>query len=340
MKAIVLKKYGQASSAFEFMDREMPVPGDHEVLIKVSHSGINFADIMARNGMYDDAPKPPSVIGYDVAGEIVSTGKQVADLPQGSKVLALTRFGGYAEYVVASNLAVAKIPEGYDPAAATALATQGCTAYHCAIEMANLHAGDVVLVQAAAGGVGSMLVQLAKHKGCFVYGTASASKQDFIRSLGVDHAIDYTSQDFEKVISEGAHKGVDVVFDSLGGQAYKKAFHLLKPCGKMVCFGAAEQMEAVKNKLKLIKLAYGFGLFSPISLLMQSRSVMMVNMLRIADLKPTLFKSHLLNVISMAELGVVKPFVSKVFPVEEVAAAHDFIESRQSTGKVVLRWTV
>lgn len=337
MKAIYLQKYGSAKEAFVVKETKVPTPKEDEVLIKVKYSGLNFADVIARRGMYPDAPKNPALLGYDVSGEISAVGEKVTEFKIGQQVVAMTRFGGYAEYAVTNKNGVAVVPDGYDMAAATVLATQACTAYYCAEDCVTLHKGDKVLIQAAAGGVGSLLVQIAKHRGCIVYGTASTGKQDFIKKLGVDYAIDYTKDNFYDVIKGNGHQ-LDMVFDSLGGTAFAKGVKLLAPGGKMVCYGAAEQLESRKNKLKLISLAVGFGLFSPISLLMQSKSIITVNMLRIADFKQSVFNEVLHNVIKMADQKIITPHVSKVFPALDIAEAHDFLESRQSTGKVVLKW--
>ena len=337
MKAIYLQKYGSAKEAFVVKETKIPTPKEDEVLIKVKYSGLNFADVIARRGMYPDAPKNPALLGYDVSGEISAVGEKVTEFKIGQQVVAMTRFGGYAEYAVTNKNGVAVVPDGYDMAAATVLATQACTAYYCAEDCVTLHKGDKVLIQAAAGGVGSLLVQIAKHHGCIVYGTASTGKQDFIKKLGVDYAIDYTKDNFYDVIKGNGHQ-LDMVFDSLGGTAFAKGVKLLAPGGKMVCYGAAEQLESRKNKLKLISLAVGFGLFSPISLLMQSKSIITVNMLRIADFKQSVFNEVLQNVIKMADQKIITPHVSKVFPALDIAEAHDFLESRQSTGKVVLKW--
>jgi len=337
MKAIYLQKYGSAQEAFVVKETKIPTPKEDEVLIKVKYSGLNFADVIARRGMYPDAPKNPALLGYDVSGEISAVGENVTEFKIGQQVVAMTRFGGYAEYAVTNKNGVAVVPDGYDMAAATVLATQACTAYYCAEDCVTLHKGDKVLIQAAAGGVGGLLVQIAKHRGCIVYGTASTGKQDFIKKLGVDYAIDYTKDNFYDVIKGNGHQ-LDMVFDSLGGTAFAKGVKLLAPGGKMVCYGAAEQLESRKNKLKLISLAVGFGLFSPISLLMQSKSIITVNMLRIADFKQSVFNEVLQNVIKMADQKIITPHVSKVFPALDIAEAHDFLESRQSTGKVVLKW--
>lgn len=337
MKGIFLKKYGAAENAFDIREIENPVPGEGQVLIKVAYSGLNFADVIARRGLYPDAPSNPALLGYDVAGEIVGLGTGVENFVIGQQVVAMTRFGGYAEYVITDQSGVAVVPTSLSLAEATVLATQACTAYYAAVDGITLHKGERVLIQAAAGGVGSMLVQIAKHYGCFVYGTASTGKMEYIKSLGVDVAIDYTKDDFSKIIKDTGGT-VDVVFDSLGGTAFGKAMKLLAPGGKMVCYGAAEQLESTKNKLKLVSLALGFGLFSPISLLMQSKSVITINMLRIADFKPDVFNEVLRGVIHFADRGIITPHVSKIFPYTDIAAAHQFLEDRKSTGKVVIKW--
>ncbi|MBC7884655.1 MAG: zinc-binding dehydrogenase [Saprospiraceae bacterium] len=337
MKAIYLVKHGDSNQAFEIRDTLIPTPKQDEVLIKVRYSGLNFADVIARRGMYPDAPKNPAVLGYDVSGEIAGLGSGVPEFSIGQKVVAMTRFGGYAEYVTSHRSGVAVVPDEMDMAAATVLATQACTAYYCAEDSVTLHKGDRVLIQAAAGGVGSLLVQLAKYRGCIIYGTASTGKQEYIKSLGVDYCLDYTKNDFYAEIKNKGHM-LDVVFDSLGGTAFAKGVKLLAPGGKMVCYGAAEQLESRKNKLKLLSLAWGFGLFSPISLLMQSKSIITINMLRIADFRSNVFNEVLHKVITLAIKGIIKPHVSQVFPAADIALAHDFLESRKSTGKVVLVW--
>lgn len=339
MKAIFLTKYGQADKAFQIKDQEIPKAESGQVIIKVVSSGINFADIIARRGMYPDAPKNPAVLGYDVAGYVESFADDVEGFEVGQKVVALTRFGGYAEYAATMKEAVVHLPDDYDFNQATALATQACTAYYCAKEMVQLHEGNKVLIHAAAGGVGSVLVQLAKHKGCEVFGTASSKKLEYLKELGVDHPIDYTSQDFKSII-EASHgkKSIDVVFDSLGGQVYKKSKQLLAPTGRIVLYGAAEQMKTVKNKLKILGLATGFGLTSPINLLMASQGIIAVNMLRVADYKPKLFNYVFKEVIKLADQKVINPRLDKVFKAEEIGAAHEYVESRKSMGKVTLDW--
>ena len=338
MKAIELVKYGNASKAFRFTEKEIPQISETEVLIKVLFSGLNFADVVARRGLYPDAPKNPAVLGYDVVGVAERVGSKVSHIKEGDTVTALTRFGGYAEYVKTMGDGVGVVPEGIDLASLTAIATQACTAYYCAEYMVKMQAGDKVLIHAAAGGVGNMLVQLAKHRKCYVIGTASKSKDDYLKSLNVDHVINYREKDFHnEVIIEHGEKSVDFVFDSIGGSTFKKSMKLLGPCGTMVSFGAASQVSG-NNKLKALMAALGFGIFSPIQLLMKSQSIIAVNMLRVADHKPQLFRQILTDVIDLTAKGILKPKVSKVYSAKEIVDAHEFLESRNSIGKVVLQW--
>ena len=337
MKAIHLVKYGNPSKAFEIREVPIPEPTEGQVQIKVHSFGLNFADVVARNGLYPDAPKNPAVIGYDVAGTITKLGKGVTKFNVGDQVTALTRFGGYAEYAVTMQEGVAKIPNGYDIGLSTALATQGCTAYYCAKHCVNLKKGDRVLVQAAAGGVGSIITQIAKSKGCEVFGTASTAKLDFIRSNGVDHPIDYRKENFHDSVKSilGDNK-LDYVFDSIGGKAFRQGYKLLIQGGTMVSFGAASQIGG--SKLKALGAALGFGVFSPIQLLLASKSIIAVNMQCIGDFKPHLFADIFDGVIHDTEQGIIRPVLAKTFSASEIAEAHSFIESRQSIGKIVLEW--
>ncbi|MFT3679542.1 MAG: zinc-binding dehydrogenase [Ferruginibacter sp.] len=338
MKAIMLIKTGNADKAFEMREVPKPSPQDDEVLIKTEVFGLNFADVVARRGMYKEAPPIPFVPGYDVAGIVEETGKDVTNVQKGDRVMAMTRFGGYSEYAVTKATAVAKIPGNMDAAVATALTTQYCTAYFSAAEMVNLYKGDKVLIHAGAGGVGTALIQYAAYKECEIFTTAG-SKEKFkhIISLGVHHPINYKIKDFEtevKNITGG--KGVDVIFDAIGGKSVKKGMHLLAPGGRLICYGASGMND--KNIFGKIKDAIGFGFYHPIMFMMPSKSMIGVNMLKIADHKPKVLQRCLENVVKLADEGVFKPTVSKIFDVSEIAAAHDYLEKRNSIGKVAVKW--
>ena len=340
MKAVTLIKYGTPDKAFEIRETDKPSPNAGEVLVKVEAFGLNYADVMARNGLYQDAPKNPAVIGYDVVGRLEELGEGVTGLEVGQRVTAMTRFGGYAEYATTDARAIAVIGDEMDNGIGASLTTQGCTAYYAAMEMVNLFEGDHVLIQAAAGGVGTTLVQIAKHKGCIVYGTAgSDEKLEYLRSQGVDHPINYNKDDFyTKVRSIRGDEGINVAFDSVGGETFDKSRKLLAHGGRIVGYGAAQRSEKGNEILSGIKLMWQFGLLHPVGLIQNCKGVIGVNMLRIADHQPDVLKRCLEGVVKMVQEGILKPHVGGRFKATDIAAAHELLGGRKSMGKVIVEW--
>lgn len=342
VKAVVLVRNGPPEQAFEIQELPDPRPAAGEVRIEVSHFGLNFADVSARLGTYRDAPPLPSVIGYEVVGAIDAVGADVSGFAVGQRVTALTRFGGYATKAITDARAVAPISNAMDPGVAAAMPTQGCTAVFAAEEMVRLHPGDHVLVQAAAGGVGTLLVQLAKRHGCVVYGTAgSDAKLETLRELGVDVPINYRKHDFFDVIrGQRGDDGLDVVFDSLGGSAVRRGLQLLAPGGRMVCFGAASHTGggSMPQVFRDIQFAASFGFPHPIPLLLNSKSIIGINMLRLSDARPLVLKRCLERVVRLTADGKLTPIVGARYTVDDIAAAHAFLEGRGSTGKIVISW--
>ena len=218
MKAIYLIKHGNADEAFEVRDISKPAPKTGEVLVKVEGFGLNFADVMARKGLYQDAPPLPSVLGYDICGRVEKTGDGVKNVTVGERVTAMTRFGGYAEYAVTDARATAKIPDNSSVTEATALTTQYCTAYYCAAVMVNLFEGDRVLIHSAAGGVGMALLQYALYRKCEVFATTgSEGKVAWLKKMGAHHVINTGKMEFDDFITKATNgEGVDVIFDAVG----------------------------------------------------------------------------------------------------------------------------
>ena len=341
MRAVILRKFGAADQAFEIQEREIPSPAAHEICVKVEAFGLNFADVMARQGLYQDCPPLPAIIGYEVVGHIHAVGKDVTGFEVGQRVVSLTRFGAYAEYAVADARAAVVIPEEMDYCVATALATQYATAYFCAAYITQLHEGEHVLIQAAAGGVGTALVQLAKNKGCIVYGTASTEKKlEYLRSLGVDHPINYKTTDFaDYIVKQSGKNAIDVAFDSVGGKSVKKTRKLLAlGTGRIICYGVASRSGNRKGILGDLKLVAGFGFLASVELLLKSQGITGVNMLRIADNRPEALKVCMQEVAKMVVEGTLKPTIGGKFSIEELAKAHDFLGNRQSIGKVAVHW--
>ncbi|MEO6231542.1 MAG: zinc-binding dehydrogenase [Ferruginibacter sp.] len=338
MKAIFLIKTGEATNTFETREIEKPVPGNKQVLIKVEASGLNFADIMARRGMYKEAPPIPCVLGYDVAGIVTEIGKDVENVKPGDRVTAMTRFGGYAEYALTEHSAVTIIPNQLKFATATSLTTQYCTAYYLGAEIVNLHEGDRVLIHSGAGGVGSALIQLATHKKCEIFSTAgNTEKLTHLIKSGVQHPINYVTQDFEKEIKQITNgEGVDVIFDAVGGKSVKKGFRSLAAGGRIICYGAAGMSN--KNIFGKLLAAINFGIYHPVMFMMASKGMIGVNMLRIADNKPEIIQHCLKQVTLLTESGIFNPMPAKVFPASAIAEAHEYLEQRKSIGKVAIQW--
>jgi NADPH2:quinone reductase len=338
MKAIYLARKGDPSKAFEL--REVPVPTvkPGEVLIRVEASGLNFADVLARQGLYPDAPPMPSVLGYDVVGTVTEIAPDVQAIRKGDRVAAMTHFGGYAEYAIAPALLAAPVPDSMPAGEATALTVQYCTAYFAAAEVVNLHPGDRVLIHAAAGGVGTALVQYCKYKECEIFATAGSDRKlGMLKDAGVHHPVNYKSEDFAKTISNiTGGKGVDVIFDSVGGATTKKGYRLLAPGGRIVCYGAADVTG--KSLFGKLGLLLGYGLYIPLRMMAGSKSIIGVNMLRIAENKTMLFHQVLEQVVQLYNDGVFKPVIGELFPASDIAKAHALLASRQSVGKISITW--
>ena len=342
MKAVVLQQFGEPSKAFAMKEVDMPVISAGEILIKVETFGLNFADVMARQGLYQDCPKLPTILGYEVVGRIVEVAQDVTSLQVGDRVVSLTRFGGYAQFAKSDYRAAVKISEEMSSAEATCIATQYATAYFCSCYTTSLQPNEKVLIQAAAGGVGSALVQIAKHRGCEVYGTAgSDEKLAYLRSIGVDHPINYRKEDFyTHLVNEGLKGKIDVVFDSLGGKDVKKARKLLSiGSGRIICFGAASRSGKSRNPLNDVKLALGFGIVPLVTMLLNSQGFTGVNMLRIADHQPEVLSYCMKQVEGLIQSGILTPKVHKEFSVDQINQGHESLQDRSSIGKIAIHWS-
>lgn len=339
MKAVYLKKYGPADTAFEIREAHKPVPGPEQVIIKVAAFGLNFADVMARLGLYKAAPPLPAILGYDVVGKIESVGSAVKNVAAGDRVTALTHFGGYAEYAIAEGKVVSPVSESLSDGIAVALATQYSTAYFLSHNMANLQENDNVLIHAAAGGVGTALTQMALLKRCTVFGTCSSSEKIlYLKKNGVQHPINYTEKDFEEVIRNLlGKKGLDVVFDPVGGKSVKKGYRLLGAGGRLLSFGVSS-MNQTKSILGKLRVLAQFGIYHPLQFLSNSKGMIGVNLLKISEANPQKIAKAMQEVIRMTEEGILEPHLGGEYPISQLAAAHHFLESRKSMGKIVVKW--
>ena len=314
-----------------------PLPREGEVAIAVRAAGVNYADIMTRKGLNLDAPKPPCVVGYEVAGEIVALGEGVKKIALGEHVLTLTRYGGYSDYVCVPAHQVFIKPKALSFEQAAAVPVNYLAAYQLLVVMGSLHAHDSVLIHNAGGGVGLAALDIAQHIGAKTFGTASASKHAFLRERGLDFAIDYRTQDWLKAVLELTHgRGVELVIDPIGGAQWKKSFKALRPSGRLGFSGVTPGGDTIlASKLGMIKLLLQMPWFNPVQLLNSNKGVFGINMGRLWEEEEKVL-AWLEKILEGVEAGWVRPHVDRAFKFDQASAAHAYLDERKNIGKVVL----
>src|SRR6478672_6951681 len=257
-----------------------PRPRAGEVLIRVRAAGLNFADILSRQGLYPDSPPKPVVMGYEVSGVIESVGEGVNTSFVGKLVAAMTRFGGQSELVTVRANQVFGKPEGLTFEQAAAIPVNYLTAYALIVVMGSLHEGESILIHNAGGGVGLAAIDIAKKVGALSFGTASPGKHKFLKERGLDHPIDYRTQDWQPILRELTDNlGVDLIIDPLGGKHWKKSYASLRHTGRLGMFGVSTaSATGIKGKLNLLKVAIQTPWFHPFSLLSKNRGVFGLNL--------------------------------------------------------------
>ena len=319
--------------------REAPdsSPAAGQVRIRVHAAGVNFADTMARVGMYPDAPKIPCVVGYEVAGIVDAVGDGVTGRRVGERVFALTRFGGYSDVVCVPELQTVPTPEGMSDDEAASLPIVFLTAYHMLVHLGNVKRGDTVLIHAAAGGVGLAALQLCRHAGATTIGTASASKHAYLREAGLDHAVDYRSQDFEQEVRRiTAGRGVEIALDAQGGASLRRSYRCLAPMGRLFVFGVASFVPAgARNLFSALAGLAQTPFLHPMSLMSENRGVFGVNIGHLWKEVATLRK-HLDALVALYREGAIKPVIDTRVPFANAPDAHRRIMQRQNIGKVLL----
>jgi len=339
-RRVVFRRFGEVTT-LEVESRAVPRPGPGEVRVKVAFAGVNYADVLARRGFYKWAPPPPTCVGFEVSGVIEELGAGVTSHAIGDRVMAITRFGGYADDLVVEAARAYRVPDAMTLEHAAALPAVYVTAWQSLVEVARVRAGDKVLVQAVAGGVGLAALQIAKHLGCEVFGTASsADKLAVAVAEGLDHPIDYAQHDFAReVMRLTGGRGVDVVLDSLGGEGLRKGYACLARGGHLVTIGAAQVAPASRLRpdewLRAgLELLRG-GVFHPFSLIEDNRSIGGVQVLLLWDDLPR-FRRAMDQLLAWYAEGAIRPHVDRVVPLADAAEAHRALESRKTRGKVLL----
>ncbi|HVP61002.1 MAG TPA: medium chain dehydrogenase/reductase family protein [Myxococcaceae bacterium] len=336
MRALTITRYGPPE-VLAIREAKDPVPGPGQVCIRVARAGLNFADVSARVGLYPDAPKPPMVMGYEVSGTVASLGEGVSAPPVGTRVLAMTHFGGQATHALADGRYVIPLPETMDLDQAAAFPVNWLTAHHMLHRVANLKPGMALLVHMAAGGVGLAAIALARAVGgVTIFGSASASKHGVLREAGVDHPIDYRTQDYvEEVKRLTGGRGVDLVLDALGGPEWTRNTRVLAPVGQLICFGWANA--ASGESRNLLKVATGLATmkrWNALELMSKNISVSGVNVGHLWGEASTL-RATLDALMRLWREGKVRSHIDQVFPLAEGAAAHRRMHERKNVGKIL-----
>jgi NADPH:quinone reductase-like Zn-dependent oxidoreductase len=310
-----------------------------EVRIRVKAAGINFADLMARVGLYPDAPKVPCVVGYEVSGVVDQVGAGVTDFVIGDRVIAMPHFGGYTDVLALPVAQVFRMPEKMSFEEGAALPVVYLTAHHMMLWTGVLRDGMRIFIHSAAGGVGLAAIELAQTKKTVIFGTASPGKHEFLRQKGVQYPID-SSADYSPVVREALKRekcdGLDLVLDPVGGESWSKGYELLGPAGRLVAFGlsaaaSGKQRSLVHAALQILKVRK----YGPMKLMDENKTVSGCNMGHLfsrLDLLVPQFRS----LIGLYEDGKIHPRVDKTFPFDEAPAAHHYIHDRKAMGKVLL----
>ena len=332
MKQVVITCYG-SPDVLAVRDAADPEAGPGEVRIRVAAAGLNFSDLMARQGLHPDAEKPPMVMGYEVAGIVDRVGSDVATVSCGDRVLALTAFKGQSELVVTTPDRVFPLPEDWSYAEGAALPVVYLTAHHMLVRVAAGLPGEVVLVHAAAGGVGLAVAELGKILKLRVIGLAGASKHGVLREYDVE-PVDSADPHWCDAVRRLAPRGVDIVLDGIGGPSFRRGYDLLAPGGRLVMYGASSVIRGPeRSKLRTVWQLLRLPRFGPLALMNDNRTVAGVSLGRLTrerllDSFPTLMQ--------YARSGRIRPRVGCTFRFSQAADAHRYVHERRNVGKVIL----
>ncbi|MGP4091988.1 medium chain dehydrogenase/reductase family protein [Streptomyces sp. KR55] len=335
---VVLPAVGEPES-LELRVRELPQPGPGQAVVRMEASGVTFAEQQMRRGKYYDMPKFPFVPGYDLVGVVEQLGPPVPDQPGlsvGQRVAALTKTGGWADHVLLDAADLVPVPDGVTAAEAETLVTNGATAWRMLYRTAKVRPGDTVVVHGANGGVGSVLVQLARSNGITVIGTASARNQQAVAGMGA-LPVDYRG-DVPARVRELAPDGVAAVFDHVGGKGIEDSWRMLAPGGTLVSYGsAATRDQAGNGTITVLKLVARLAVWNALP---NGRSAHFFNLWAGKARHPRQYRAELredlTQIFDLLRSGAIEARIDRAYPLQQAAAALRHAESGTVVGKVVL----
>jgi len=333
LRAIFIERAGGVD-VLQVRDVPDPVPGPGQVAVRVRAAGVNFADLLARQGIYPPAPPYPCVVGYEVAGTVAAVGAGVDPAWVDKAVVAMPHFGGYAELACVDTAHLWEKPARLSFEEAAAVPENYITAWALLVGLGGLKPRETVLIHNAGGGVGLAALDIARHIGATVIGTASARKHAFLRGRGCDHCVDYAAPDWPAQVLRITHgRGVDLCTDPVGGASWKKSYGVLRKGGRLGMFGISGASQ--RGRLGLLKLALSMPFFHPLRLMPGNRGVFGVQMHEMYE-ETDRFRGWMDEVLRGVEAGWARPHVDRVFTFDQAGAAHAHIEGRGNIGKVIL----
>jgi len=326
-------------SVLESIEEDLAEPHPGEVRVKVLATGVAFADVLMRYGLYPKAPPLPFTPGYDIVGVVDKLGDGVSGVVPGETVAALTRWGGYSQFINLPLSELTSVPAGLDPAEAVSLVLNYVTAWQMLHRFAQLQTGQSALVHGAAGGVGTAALQIGQLAGLTLYGTASRAKHNLVRALG-GKPIDYQTEDFvARTLEETAGQGVDCVLDPVGGTNWWRSYKVLRmragrPAGQLVAYGVSAAVAEGRPR-KLVGAA-SFALLALLSLLPDGKSARWYDISAEKKRHPEWFGEDLAHLFSLLREQKIQPVVSECLPLHQAARAHELLEHARASGKIVL----
>lgn len=332
---ITLKEFGGPEQLHLETVAELPEPGPGEIRVRVLTAGTGFTDTIIRQGQYVGVKeKPPFTPGYDWFGVVDKLGEGVQGLTVGQAVADMPVIGGYTQYLCVAADRVVPAPEGLDPAQAVAMILSYTTAYQMLTRIRTLSPGDTCLVHAAGGAVGTALLELGREMGLTVYGTASSGKHDLVRQFGAI-PIDYRNEDFvARILEETGGRGVDAVFDTIGGKNWSRSYRCVARGGILVAFGAL-QLTTGEERVPSLLMGF-FKLLAGWRLIPDGRSTAFYNIQTRREKEPEQFKEDVAALFSLLKTGKLAPALQAVVPLAEAADVHRLLDKGQVAGKIVL----
>ncbi len=326
-------------SVLKPIQEDLPEPGSGEVRIKILATGVAFADVLMRYGLYPNTPPLPFTPGYDVVGIVEKLGDGVSGFTVGQTVAALTKWGGYSQFINLPASELTSVPVGLDPAEAVSLVLNYVTAWQMLHRFAQLQSGQSVLIHGAAGGVGTATLQLGRLAGLDMYGTASRAKHDLVIALG-GKPIDYRNEDFvTRVLEWTAGQGVDAALDPVGGTNWWRSYKVLcvrrgQRGGQLIGYGMSSAVAQGKPS-KLVGAA-SFALLALLNFLPDGKSARWYNISTTKKRHPEWFREDLAHLFSLLQEHNIQPLVSERLPLREASRAHELLEHARVSGKIVL----